>query len=84
MGDESSAAENAWRMAMIENMRMLALVLLLAASAGAVAADALRSADFYVSPKGNDDWSGRLPDPDAGGATVRLLRWNALAMRFGV
>ena len=23
-------------------------------------------ADFYISSKGNDDWSGTLPDPNAG------------------
>ena len=47
-----------------------------------------RYADFYVSTIGNDDWSGKLPEPNADGTdgpfatvtrardAVRLMKYN--------
>ena len=45
-----------------------AMILMLILSAGSICNAASMNADFYVSPKGSDAWSGTLSEPDAGGA----------------
>ena len=52
--------------AVILTMAFLAMSLL-SAPAAAAANQEVRQADFYVSPLGNDQWSGKLPEPNAAG-----------------
>ena len=54
-------------------LRIVAIVALLAVwvvvvSLGANSAFAAESADLYVSPRGNDQWSGTLAAPKADGS----------------
>ena len=55
------------------SVRLMALIVAVGAMRGANAQErrvegAVVKADFYVSPIGNDAWTGRLPDPSAAGA----------------
>ena len=43
------------------------LSVMLALMVGSACSGAPTKADFYLSPKGSDDWSGTLPEPDAQG-----------------
>ncbi len=46
-------------------MKLLHFSAALAASLSAAVAFAADKADYYVSPRGNDAWSGRIPEPNA-------------------
>ncbi|TWU44282.1 hypothetical protein Q31b_18180 [Novipirellula aureliae] len=46
----------------------LLLIVLIALTSGTVCCAAEETADFYVSPRGSDRWSGTLAEPDQGGA----------------
>src|SRR6476620_717073 len=57
-----------------------AIVLLLAMAVAAFARDS-DTADFFVSPSGNDNWSGKRAKPDAGDGPFATLRRARDAVR---
>ena len=63
---------------------ILGLAVMVVAPGSAKADTSLHKADFYVSTKGSDEWSGTLPQPNAREPMVPSRRWSVLAMRFGI
>ena len=53
---------------MLRKLEILLGLLIASLLAGSLAAAEEVTADFYVSPKGSDEWSGTLAEPDDGGA----------------
>ena len=62
---------------------ILGLAVMVVAPGSAKADTSLHKADFYVSAKGCDEWSGSLPQPNALGTDGPFATLQRRATRFG-